>query len=106
LIPLLEAALMLLLKEVADVETIDRTWMIATGAAEGPFAILDTIGISTAHNIIRAKANTTDSPEYRKLASLLKAEYLDKGKVGKATGQGFYSYPNPSFASPNFLRSQ
>jgi 3-hydroxyacyl-CoA dehydrogenase len=40
LIPLLEAAQMLLLKEVADVETIDKTWMIATGAPEGPFAIL------------------------------------------------------------------
>jgi len=59
LIPLLEAAQMLLLKEVADVETIDKTWMIATGAPEGPFAILDTVGIATAYNITLARANAT-----------------------------------------------
>lgn len=106
MIPLLEAAQVLLLNEVADVETIDKTWMIATGAPEGPFAILDTVGINTTYNIILAKANATSSPEFEKLAYLLKTEYLDKGKRGRATGQGFYTYPNPSFARPDFLRSQ
>lgn len=105
LIPLLEAAQTLLLKEVADVETIDRTWMIATGAPEGPFAILDTVGIATAYNITLARANATGSPEFEKMASLLKTQYLDKGKLGRATGQGFYTYPNPRFASPDFLRN-
>lgn len=106
LIPLLEAAQMLLLNEVADVETIDKTWMIATGAPEGPFAILDTIGITTAYNIVLAKANATGNPEFEKLAYLLKTKYLDKGMHGKAAGQGFYTYPNPVFASPDFLRNQ
>jgi 3-hydroxybutyryl-CoA dehydrogenase len=106
LIPLLEAAQMLLLKEVADVETIDKTWMIATGAPEGPFAILDTVGISTAYNITLARANATGSPEFEKMASLLKTQYLDKGKLGRVTGQGFYTYPNPSFASPGFVRNR
>jgi len=106
LIPFLEAAQMLLQKEVADVETIDKTWMIATGAPEGPFAILDTVGITTAYNITLAKANATGSPEFEKLAYLLKTQYLDKGKLGRATGQGFYTYPNPSFASPDFLRNR
>lgn len=32
LVPLLDAAQMLLLKGVADTETIDKTWMVATGA--------------------------------------------------------------------------
>jgi 3-hydroxyacyl-CoA dehydrogenase len=106
LIPLLEAAQMLLLKEVADVETIDKTWMIATGAPEGPFAILDTIGITTAYNITLAEAKATGSRESETLASRLKSQYLDKGKLGRATGQGFYTYPNPSFAKPEFLRNQ
>ena len=105
LVPFLDAAQMLLLNEVADVETIDKTWMIATGAPEGPFAILDTVGITTAYNITLAKANAGD-PECDKMAHLLKTEYLDKGKLGRATGQGFYSYPNPSFTSPGFLRNQ
>jgi 3-hydroxybutyryl-CoA dehydrogenase len=36
LVPLLDAAQMLLLKGVADTETIDKTWMVATGAPLGP----------------------------------------------------------------------
>ena len=97
---------MLLVNGVADVETIDKTWMIATGASEGPFAILDTVSITTAYNIVNAQADATGDPTLEKLARLLKTEYLDKGKLGKAAGQGFYSYPSPSFLSPNFLRNQ
>jgi 3-hydroxyacyl-CoA dehydrogenase len=106
LIPFLEAAQLLLLNGVADMETIDKTWMLATGASEGPFAILDTVGITTAYNIVLAKANATGNPEFEKLANLLKAKYLDEGKLGRVTGEGFYTYPNPSFASPDFLRNQ
>jgi 3-hydroxyacyl-CoA dehydrogenase len=106
LIPFLEAAQMLLLNEVADIETIDKTWMIATGAPEGPFAILDTVGITTAYNITLAKANALGSPQFEKLAYLLKTQYLDKGKLGRGTGQGFYTYPNPNFASPDFIRNR
>ena len=104
LVPFLEAAQLLLMNQVADIETIDKTWMIATGAPEGPFAILDAIGINSAFNIVDAKANATKNPEFANLANLLKTEYLEKGKLGRATGRGFYTYPNPSFASPNFLR--
>ena len=105
LAPFLEAAQLLLMNQVADIETIDKTWMIATGAPEGPFAILDAIGINSAFNIVDAKANATRNPEFANLANLLKTEYLEKGKLGRATGRGFYTYPNPSFASPNFLRN-
>lgn len=103
LVPFLEAAQQLLMNEVADTETIDKTWMIATGAPEGRFAILGAIGINPAFNIVVAKANR--NLEFANLANLLETEYLDKGRLGRATGRGFYTYPNPSFASPNFLRN-
>ena len=105
LVPLLDAAQLLLLNEVADAETIDKTWMIATGAPQGPFAILDVVGINTAYNITLAKAKATGSQEYEKLAKLLKSEYIDKGKLGRATGEGFYTYPNPNFMKPGFLEN-
>lgn len=105
LVPLLEAAELLLVKEVADVQTVDKTWMIATGAPLGPFAILDVVGINTAHNIVQAKAAATGNKDYAKLADLLKNEYIDNGKLGKASGEGFYSYPNPAFLKPGFLES-
>ncbi|MGY0692686.1 3-hydroxyacyl-CoA dehydrogenase [Virgibacillus sp. FSP13] len=103
LVPLLDAAQMLLLKEVSDVETIDKTWMVASGAPQGPFAILDVVGITTAYNITLAKAEATGDQDYKKLAELLKTEYIDKGKLGRATGEGFYTYPNPTFMKPGFL---
>ncbi|WP_163970407.1 3-hydroxyacyl-CoA dehydrogenase [Oceanobacillus halotolerans] len=105
LVPLLEAAQMLLVKEVADIETIDKTWMIATGAPQGPFAILDVVGVTTAYNITKEKAEKTGDPGFKKLADLLKTEYIDKGKLGTATGEGFYKYPNPKFMEPDFLEN-
>lgn len=105
LVPLLEAAQLLLVKEVADVETIDKTWMVATGAPMGPFGILDVVGINTAYNIGLAKAKATGNPNFEKIATIMKEQYIDKGKLGAATGEGFYQYPNPSFAQPDFLKS-
>ncbi|MDR9853607.1 3-hydroxyacyl-CoA dehydrogenase [Paenibacillus sp. VCA1] len=105
LVPLLDAAQRLLVKEVADVETIDKTWMVATGAPMGPFAILDVVGINTAYHIGHAKAEATGDEEFKKIADLLKTEYIDKGKLGRATGEGFYKYPNPSFLKPDFLKN-
>ncbi len=83
LVPLLDAAQMLLLKGVADTETIDKTWMVATGTPLGPFAILDVVGSNTAYNISLAKAKATGDPEVEQLANLLKTEYIDKGKNRK-----------------------
>ncbi|MBY0098142.1 3-hydroxyacyl-CoA dehydrogenase [Mesobacillus maritimus] len=91
LVPLLEAAELLLVNEISDVESIDKTWQIATGAPKGPFATLDIIGITTAYNIAKAKAET-GNPQFVKVAELLKTEYIDKGKLGIATGEGFYHY--------------
>ncbi|WP_062307785.1 3-hydroxyacyl-CoA dehydrogenase [Alicyclobacillus sendaiensis] len=102
LVPFLEAAQMLWVNEVADPETIDKTWMIATGAKEGPFAILDTVGIRTAYNIASGKAKAGNEA-YARLAEKLKV-MIDQGKLGRETGEGFYRYPNPRFKQPDFLR--
>jgi 3-hydroxyacyl-CoA dehydrogenase len=91
LVPLLEAAQLLLVNGISDVESIDKTWQIATGSPKGPFQILDVIGITTAYNIANAKGQA-GNPEFEKVAELLKTEYIDKGKLGIATGEGFYSY--------------
>ncbi|CEG23693.1 putative 3-hydroxybutyryl-CoA dehydrogenase [Planococcus massiliensis] len=105
LVPLLDAAELLLVNEVSDAETIDKTWMIATKAPMGPFAILDVVGINTAYNIVSAKAEATGREDYKKLAAMLKTDYIDQGKLGKATGEGFYKYPNPNYLNPDFLNN-
>ncbi len=104
LAPFIDAGLQLLAKEVADPYTIDKTWMIVTGAPVGPFGILDTIGINTAYNITKMAADTTKNPARIKAANYLKEQLIDQDKLGAATGEGFYTYPNPAFMDPDFLK--
>ncbi|SMG28780.1 3-hydroxyacyl-CoA dehydrogenase [Sphingobacterium psychroaquaticum] len=103
LVPLLGAATDLLVNNVADVQTIDKTWMVATGAPVGPFAILDVVGITTAYNINKMEADATGDPLKVKTVAFLKENFIDKNKLGVATGEGFYKYPNPAFTDPDFL---
>jgi 3-hydroxybutyryl-CoA dehydrogenase len=104
LVPLLSAGLDLLVKGVADVHTIDKTWMVATGAPTGPFAILDVVGITTAYNINKMEAEKTGDSDKQKVVEYLKEHFIDKGKLGVATGEGFYTYPNPAFKDADFLK--
>ena len=88
LVPFLNAGAGLLVGGVADAETIDKTWRIATGAPLGPFQIFDVVGLNTAYNITSANP----APAAQAFAKLLKEEYIDKGKLGRETGEGFYKY--------------
>lgn len=88
LVPFLNAAGELLVDGIADPETVDKTWRIATGAPSGPFQIYDVIGLMTPYNVAMADPR----PKSQAFAKYLKEEYIDKGKLGVATGEGFYSY--------------
>lgn len=104
LVPLLGAATDLLVNDVADAQTIDKTWMLATGAPTGPFAIMDVVGITTLYNINKLEADATQDPLKLKTVQFLKENFIDKNKLGAASGEGFYTYPNPAFQSPDFLK--
>jgi len=104
LVPFLSAATNLLINEVSDIETIDKTWMIATGAPIGPFAILDIVGITTAYNINQMAAQKTNDPLKIKTVEYLKQHFIDQNKLGVATGEGFYKYPNPAYKDKDFLK--
>ncbi len=94
LIPFLFSALDLLVNEISDPKSIDKAWILGTGAKEGPFQILDVIGLKTAYEIVKqyAKIPTFLAPyNFKKMTKLLK-KYIDSGKLGKASGEGFYKY--------------
>ncbi len=86
-VPFLQAAQALVVKGVADPETVDMAWRTAWGAPHGPFQALDVIGLATVYNIAAA-----GDEESRANARYLKEHYLDQGKLGRATGEGFYKY--------------
>lgn len=92
LVPFLSAAEALLANDVADHETIDKTWILATGAPAGPFHILDIVGLTTAYNIIIMNPEAQDpNTTPGKIAKMLK-EKIDSGKTGINAGEGFYKY--------------
>lgn len=88
LVPLLSAAGQLLVKGVATPEAIDKTWKIATKSPKGPFEIYDIIGLNTAYAV-----SSTPGSGQENFAAYLKENYIDKGKLGVTTGEGFYKYP-------------
>jgi 3-hydroxybutyryl-CoA dehydrogenase len=88
LVPLLDAAAKLYVRGVADPETIDLTWRLATGAPVGPFQIFDVVGMETPYNLGRH----SEDPEMRRFAEILKRDFIDRGRLGRGAGQGFYDY--------------
>lgn len=103
LVPLLRAAQSLVVNGIASPMDVDRTWEISTQAPMGPFAILDMIGLETVYNVCLHLAKATGDEQMQHIADYLKEHYVDKGKLGVKTGEGFYKYPDPAYAQPSFL---
>lgn len=94
LIPLLFSGLDLLVNGISDVKSIDTAWKRGTGSPKGPFEILDTVGLKTAYNIVLmyVKIPKFLAPyNFKGMESLLK-KYIEEGKLGKSSGEGFYKY--------------
>lgn len=87
LVPFLNAAANLAAGGYADPHDVDKVWRIATGAPMGPFQFYDIIGLNTPYNIL-----SNGDEHARKIAAWLKENYIDKGKLGRASGEGFYTY--------------
>ena len=104
LVPLLSSGILLYAKGVADIETIDKTWMLGTGSPIGPFGILDVVGLGTVYHIFKTEAERTGNEEKMKFVNVLKNQFIDAGKLGVSSGEGFYKYPNPTFQGKDFLK--
>ena len=102
LVPFLLSAMDLLANGISDPETIDKAWVYGTGAPKGPFQIIDTVGLETARNIVLQYQKVPDlfDPLLKKMMlpynydGMLRIldEYINAGKKGKVTKEGFYKY--------------
>jgi 3-hydroxybutyryl-CoA dehydrogenase len=104
LIPFLGAAADLAVNGVADPETIDKTWMITSGVKMGPFATMDIIGMQTMYNLEKMWGEILNDPVRLARAEFVKTNFIDQGKMGVQSGEGFYKYPNPAYEQPDFLK--
>lgn len=96
LVPLLFSGMDLYVNGVSDPESIDKAWTLGTGAPKGPFQILDTVGLTTAYNIVLmyVKIPSFLAPyNFKGMEKMLK-KYIDEGKLGMSSGEGFYQYDN------------
>ena len=96
--PWCTAALDLLVRGVSDYQSIDRTWMITLQSDLGPCGMMDRMGLGVVHRVATL-INAPGSARY------LEEQFIQKGNLGVAGGQGFYSYPDPAFARPGFIGS-
>lgn len=85
--------------DIGSIQDIDRSFMGNFGTDIGPFGMLDQVGLDTAWHITSVRKDRK-SIEF---SELLKT-YVDAGKLGFKSGEGFYTYPNPEFQNPKFLR--
>ena len=94
LVPLLFSGMDLYVNGVSDPKSIDKAWTLGTGAPKGPFQILDTVGLQTAYNIVQmyVKIPSFLAPYNFKGMSKMLKKYIDEGKLGKASKEGFYKY--------------
>ncbi len=94
LVPLLFAGMDLYVNGISDPESIDKAWELGAGAPKGPFRILDTVGLKTAHNIVKmyVKVPSFLAPYNFKGMDKMLQKYIDEGKLGKSSGEGFYKY--------------
>ncbi len=103
LVALLGAAQSLVAGGVTEPENVDRAWMGITGMRSGPLAMMDLIGIDTVWKITHFWAEQSGRPEMKRNAAFLKEHFVDRGRLGVKTGEGFYSYPDPAFAREDFV---
>mgnify|MGYP000547739095 CR=1 FL=1 len=94
LVPLLFSGMDLYVNGISDPESIDKAWTLGTGAPKGPFQILDTVGLTTAYNIVQmyVKLPSFLAPyNFKGMDKMLK-KYIDEGKLGMSSGEGFCKY--------------
>ena len=89
-------------QEIVDFRDVDRAWIVAYKQAAGPFGQMDINGLDITYHV-EMSYYLESGDERDRPPDALKA-MVDRGELGVKTGKGFYSYPDPEFANPDFLK--
>ncbi len=87
---LINEAAWMLYEGVASREDIDTAHRLGFHHPMGPLALADLVGIDTALAILERLYTGFRDPKYR--ACPLIVQMVEAGKLGRKTGEGFYSY--------------
>jgi 3-hydroxybutyryl-CoA dehydrogenase len=90
LFPYLNNAVRMLENGTASMEDIDTAMQGGCNFPMGPFALLDLVGLDTSLSILDALYEEFRDPNYAAVPLLRRM--VTAGRLGRKTGQGFYSY--------------
>merc|ERR1712046_570513 len=90
LMPYINEAIFALQDGISSAEDIDKIMKLGTGVPMGPLTLADFIGLDTCLSIMRVLHEELGDSKYR--PSPLLVNYVNAGRLGKKSGQGFYDY--------------
>ena len=90
LLPMLNEAVFCLHERLASAEDIDRVMKLGMAHPIGPLALADLIGLDTCVAIMEVLHDGLGNPKYAPCPLL--RQYVQAGRLGRKSGQGFYSY--------------
>ena len=70
----------------------------------GIFGIMDNNGLDVGWEMREKYALSSKDKQAKAIYEYLKTNFIDKGHLGRKTGQGFYEYPKPEYKNPDFLK--
>lgn len=86
-------------ESVADFATVDRILKDQTGFKLGPFELMDLTGLDVSHPVMESVYHQYyQEPRYR--PSVITAQRLAGGLLGRKTGAGFYTYVDGAIQLP------
>ncbi|MFC2164147.1 3-hydroxyacyl-CoA dehydrogenase family protein [Acidobacteriota bacterium] len=85
-------------------EDIDRSWMLQWNTSLGPCGLMDKIGLDVVRDIEMVYYEESGDPSDRPPKML--DEMIEQNKLGVKTGVGFYTYPNPEYMNPGWLKKE
>jgi 3-hydroxybutyryl-CoA dehydrogenase len=90
LMPMINEAIFTIYEGVASVESVDTVMKLGMKHPMGPLELADFIGLDTCLSIMEILYEGFKDSKYRPCPLLRK--YVKAGRLGRKSGQGFYSY--------------
>lgn len=90
LMPMINEAIFTVYEGVASVESVDKVMKLGMNHPMGPLELADFIGLDTCLSIMEILYDGFKDSKYRPCPLLRK--YVKAGRLGRKSGQGFYTY--------------